>query len=222
MSEALVARLPDYPSPSLTERLLDEIFPPLCVGCRRVGRWICERCWPRVAWVAPNDHLPKPSGVDAVVAVAEHEGIAREAVHALKFGERHAISAMMGRLMAGAALSHGVDIVVPVPLHPARRRERGYDQAAMLARHIARSLDKPCRKKALQRVRKTKQQVSLDGIHRHENVRGAFAPRERLQGETILLVDDVLTTGATMSAAAEAARDAGAGGIIACVFAWAR
>jgi ComF family protein len=157
-----------------------------------------------------------------VVAVAEHEGIAREAVHALKFGERHAISATMGRLMASTSLSHGVDIVVPIPLHPARRRERGYDQAAMLARHIARSLGKPCRKDLLRRTRKTRQQVSLDAVHRRENVRGAFAPHGRLAGETVLLVDDVLTTGATMSAAATAVRDAGAGYVVGCVFAWAR
>lgn len=222
MSEPLVLRLPGYPSPTLTERLLDEIFPPLCVGCRRIGRWICDRCWPRVAWLAPNDDLPVPDGLDAVVAVAEHEGIAREAVHALKFGERHAISAMMGHLMAEAALTHGIDIVAPVPLHPARRRERGYDQAAMLAGHIARSLDRPCRKNLLHRTRKTKQQVSLDGIHRQENVRGAFGPRQQLAGEAVLLVDDVLTTGATMSAAASAAREAGAGRVIGCVFAWAR
>jgi ComF family protein len=222
MSEPLVVRLPAYPSPSLTERVLDEIFPPLCVGCRRIGRWICDRCWPRVAWIGPNEQLPVPYGVDAVVAVAEHEGAAREAVHALKFGERHAISAMMGRLMAEAVLPYGIDTVAPVPLHPARRRERGYDQAALLAGHIAKSIGKPCRKNLLRRVRKTRQQVSLDGIHRQENVRGAFTACEQVEGETVLLVDDVLTTGATMSAAAEAARSGGASWIVACVFAWAR
>jgi ComF family protein len=176
----------------------------------------------KVAWLARGEPLPVPPGLDAVVAVASFEGVAREAVHALKFGERHAISAMMGRLMATAVPPHEVHIVAPVPLHPSRRRDRGYDQAAMLAGHIGRSMGIPCRRNLLRRVRKTRQQTTLDGIHRRENVRGAFAARERLQGETVLLVDDVLTTGATMAAAAEAARDAGAGQVIACVFAWAR
>jgi ComF family protein len=222
MSEALGARLPVYPWPTLRERLLDEVFPPLCVGCRRAGRWICDRCWPKVPWLDPPYPVPLPPGIAGVVAVAEHDGVAREAVHALKFGERHAIASMMGRLMAAAVAPHEVHVVAPVPLHPARRRERGYDQAGMLAAHVARALETPCRKGLIRRTRRTRQQVSLDGIQRQENVRGAFAPRERLQGETVLLVDDVLTTGATMSAAASAAREAGAGSVIACVFAWAR
>jgi ComF family protein len=145
--------------------------------------------------------------------------VAREAVHALKFEGRHAISSMMGLLMTQAVLGTDCDLIAPVPLHRSRRRDRGYDQATMLARRIATRLDKPCRRTLLRRTRKTQQQALLDGIKRQENVRGAFAARERLGGETVLLVDDVLTTGATMSAAAGAARAAGAGRVIGCVFA---
>ena len=222
MSSALDPVLPLYPPVTRIERVLDEMFPPVCVGCRRIGRWICERCWTNVSWLRCGDAVPVPAGTDGVVAVANFEGVAREAVHALKFGERHAISAMMGRLMAAQARAQEIHVVAPVPLHPSRRRDRGYDQAAMLATHVGRSLGVPCRRNLLRRVRKTRQQTTLDGIQRRENVMGAFAAREYLQGQTVLLVDDVLTTGATMSEAASATRDAGAGRVIACVFAWAR
>jgi ComF family protein len=222
MSSSLSSPIPTYPPPTLAERVLDQVFPPLCVGCRRVGRWICDQCWPKVSWLPPGSSLPVPAGIHAVVAVAEFDGVAREAVHALKFGERHAIASMMGRLMAEATRAHAIDLIAPVPLHPSRRRERGYDQAAMLAQHMARTLGAPCRPGLLRRARKTRQQTTLDGIHRQENVRGAFVPGEELHGETVVLVDDVLTTGATMSAAAEASKAAGAGRVIACVFAWAR
>lgn len=208
-----------YPQATVVERVLDQIFPPLCVGCSRMGRWICERCWGQVSWVGVADPVAVPSGLDGLIAVAQYDGVAREAVHALKFEGRHAISGMMGLLMARAVLGTDFDLISPVPLHRSRRRERGYDQAAMLAQRIATRLEKPCRRTLLRRTRKTQQQALLDGIKRQENVRGAFAARERLGGETVLLVDDVLTTGATMSAAAGAARAAGAGRVLGCVFA---
>jgi ComF family protein len=146
-------------------------------------------------------------------------GIARDAVHALKFQNHHAIAPMMARLMASRVEAVRADVVIPVPLHPSRRRERGYDQAALLARHLARSLSLPARTDVLRRVRKTRQQTTLDGIERRENVRGAFAVVAPLAGERVLLVDDVYTTGSTMEEAAHALHEAGSGSITAVVFA---
>ena len=226
--------MPDYPPAALLERGLDLLFPPMCVGCRRVGRWICARCWPQVPWIverkcfecgrtSPTVTCVRCSGasssLDRLIAVALFEDVAREAVHALNFNGRHAIAGMMGRLMAAAATGVRADIVVPVPLHRSRRRERGYDQAVLLARSLARALDLEHRPEALTRTRRTAQQASLGAAERRSNVRGAFESRRRWSGEAVLLVDDVATTGATVDAAAEALKQAGAGEIVAIVFA---
>lgn len=158
------------------------------------------------------------TSLDSLVAVAEFDGVAREAVHALKYNGRHAIAGMMGRLM-GRVAPEPLDVVVPVPLHRSRRRERGYDQSALLARHVARELDLPHLLSALSRTRPTAQQATLHADRRRANVEGAFASQRRWQGEAVLLVDDVTTTGATIDAAAHALKEAGAGPITGLVFA---
>ena len=233
--QANVDPLPLYPQPTAVERALDLFFPPVCAGCRRVGRWICQQCWLGAPWTigltcsqcgrsSVTSLCPPCAGtrshLHSLVAVARFEGVGREAVHALKFHDRHAISGMMGRLMARAVEGLEVDVVVPVPLHRRRLRERGYDQGAMLARSAARALELPYLA-ALERVRATQQQASLDAAARQTNVAGAFRTKETLHGSDILLVDDVSTTGATLNAAAEALKEAGAGRITGLVFAWA-
>jgi ComF family protein len=160
--------------------------------------------------------------IERVLAVAEFEGAAREAVHALKYQNRHAISGVMGRLMARAAVSAGSTLVVHAALHGSRRRERGYDQAALLARHVARSLRLPFDDGAIVRTRKTRDQVQLSASERKLNLENAFRCSSRLQGESVLLVDDVFTTGSTLKAAARALQDGGAGEITGLVFARAK
>lgn len=123
--------------------------------------------------------------------------------------------------MAGAARELATDLVVPAPLHASRRRERGYDQAALLARAVSRELSLSCDANALKRTRRTKQQVSLGPEERRNNVVGAFTAVRPLRGETVLLVDDVYTTGATMDAAATALLEAGARTVIGVVFGYA-
>jgi len=226
--------VPPYPPPTLVERGLDLIFPPACVGCRKIGRWICSRCWQQIDWVEelkcgtcgrPWVRNPCPqctrqgSALVAVAAAAAFDGTAREAVHALKYEGRHAIGRLLGTLMARATPAEEVTVVAPVPLHPRRRHERGYDQAAILARWVGRSLDVPVETAAARRIRYTKQQASLDGEQRARNVVGAFAAEEWIEGERILLVDDVYTTGATLEACASALRCAGATSVTGLVFA---
>lgn len=227
---------PQYPPPSRTERALDLLFPPMCVECRRVGRWICTGCWNRVAWLrnatcgvcgAASAHNPcrrcarQSSSLRSVVAVAPFEGAAREAVHALKYEGKHAIAPMMGRLMAEATRDLDVDLVMATPLHTARRRERGYDQATLLARTIARELHLGFDDKALRRVRRTRQQVSLGPDERRSNMLGAFEAVHQLPGASVLLVDDVYTTGATLEAAAAALLEGGARSVVGVVFGYA-
>lgn len=211
---------PAYPASRRSERLLDLLFPPRCAGCKRPGRWICPRCWRDVPWLPQGEIAPAKGPLDAVRSVARFEGIAREAVHALKYENRHAISPMMGTLMAERVADLELDLVAPLSLHPSRRRERGYDQAAMLARHVARTLNIRVEPNLVRRIRKTQQQALLtDPAERSANVRGAFRVTRPLARERVLLIDDVYTTGATMEEGARALKEAGAGAVFGLVFA---
>ena len=121
--------------------------------------------------------------------------------------------------MEDAARDVQADAITHVPLHRRRLRERGYDQSALLARSIARVGTRRHDHRALKRIRPTAQQASLHAEARRSNVAGAFESTRSWNGETIILVDDVSTTGATLDAAASALRKAGAGSVIGLVFA---
>jgi len=151
--------------------------------------------------------------------VALYEGAAREAVHALKFANRYGIAPMMAHLLAQTAVRAGADVIVPIPLHKKRRRERGYDQAVLLAQHLGRHLGVPSDPGTLLRVRATRQQALLPASERQPNVAGAFEVQRRLDGARLLLVDDVSTTGATIEAAARTLKSAGAPSVCGIVFA---
>ena len=225
---------PTYPPLRLLDRGLDLFFPPVCVGCRRVGRWICVRCWDEVPWISERTcfecRRPSPTvtcvrcsgeapSLERLIAVTAYDGAAREAVHTLKFHGRHAIAGLMGGLMAQAASDVHAECLVHVPLHRSRLRERGYDQSALLARSIARALGSPHRGNALKRTRATVQQATLNAEQRRTNVQDAFMSVCSWNGETVLLVDDVSTTGATLDSAGSALKRAGAGSVIGLVFA---
>jgi ComF family protein len=128
------------------------------------------------------------------------------------FGVAEPLAALMAQRYP--VWSDPLDIVVPIPLHPERVRERGYNQAALLARHLCPQLNLELDEEALWRTRHTRPQVGLDRVQRRQNVLGAFAADPpRVEGRRVLLVDDVCTSGATLASAAVALRDAGATGV---------
>lgn len=208
--------------------------PSLCGACwRGIGRlappWcaICGR--PRWTFGGPTGPPPADGAPPEVCgacrrhrprftyarAAALYDGVLREAVQALKFAGKTALAAPLGDLLLDACASGlpvAPDVVVPVPLARSRERERGFNQAALLARRVARGLGLPLDARAARRVRATRAQSELSGSERRANVRGAFAarPGPRLVGRHVLLVDDVLTTGATASECARALLGAGA------------
>ncbi|HSE04620.1 MAG TPA: ComF family protein [Methylomirabilota bacterium] len=149
-------------------------------------------------------------------AAAPYDGVMREAVHAFKFVGRRALAAPLGDLLAelgAAALPAGMpDLLVPVPLHPRRERERGFNQATLLARRLGRAWGCPVRGDVLIRAVATPSQTELDAAARRANVRRAFRLRRPacVAGRHVVLVDDVLTTGATLSECARCLREAGA------------
>lgn len=170
---------------------------------------LCNRC--RTA----------PLPIERIRSVVYFEGVIRQAMHQFKYKGITALAEPLGGLMAEYLMEHPmpIDVVVPVPLHAARQRDRGYNQAGLLARQ----LEEPVDEDTLVRQRATAPQVELDAEQRRENVRGAFrCSGEGLSGRRVLLVDDVCTTGSTLGACAVALRDGGARSIQALTLARAR
>lgn len=234
---------PAAPGPGLLRRALralsDIVMPPVCLVCRApIGTHdaLCARCWREIDFIRPPlcDRLglpmpydtggpmisaaaaTDPPPYDRARAVAAHAGAMRTLVHALKFHDRHDARRLLGRWLveAGGDLVAGADMVVPVPLARRRLLVRRFNQAAVLAREVARLAGLPYEPLVLERTRATASQVGLTRGARRRNVAGAFAvpPRHagRVQGANILLIDDVITTGSTVGACARALKRAGA------------
>lgn len=187
----------------LVDGVFDLLAPLRCAGCdeHSDGEAFCGRC----ALL-----LERADDLDAVY---EYGGPVADAIQRFKYGGRSDLGSVLGsRMAAETARWRGrVDAVVPVPLHWRRRRARGFDQAALLAKPVARALGAPARLRGLRRVRNTPPQVELTHAERQRNIDGAFAPW-RLRGAVrVLLIDDVRTTGATLRAAATALE---AGGVV--------
>jgi len=218
---------------------LDLVFPPRCAVCGRGGSFLCEPCtealpralpprcplcWqllrPPAACQDCGGHLPAFAGVRAPFSF---EGPVRELVHALKYKHFRALAEPMAVLMARCLEEESIpaDTLVPVPLHPLRRRLRGYDQSALLARELGKLTGLPVVETALARRRATPPLArGLGAAERRDKVQGAFAVRaDALAGRRLLLIDDVTTTGATLDACARALRDAGASSVWGLTFA---
>lgn len=189
--------------------LVDLILPRRCAGCGTAGAWLCDDCR-----AGCDAEIVRCSGVRGRAA-GVFAGPLREAIHAFKYSGEHALANELGDLVArlvAADLAAGIllDAIVPVPLHRARVRQRGYDQALLLATRVAGSCGLPLIP-ALRRIRWERPQVDLDRTARLESVHGAFVGiAASLAGLRVALVDDVTTTGATLRAAAAAARACGA------------
>ena len=219
--------------PGFASRALDLAFPARCPGCGAEGPPICAACLP-----ALDARLELPAGVpiglpsDVPAPLLQLEwcapftGLVRSALHELKYSGEQRLAVPLGAAVARRwrRVAAGGDVLVPVPVHAERARRRGYDQAELIAEAAARELALPCAP-ILERVRATTAQFDLDRAQRATNVAGAFRLKPRdagrsaggherpLAGRWIVLVDDVVTTGATLAACAAPLLEAGAVGV---------
>jgi ComF family protein len=225
---------------------LDIALPTLCVACREpvAGEGVCANCWAKLSFIAPPfcpklgipfvydpgpgllsmQAIADPPAYQRARAAVRYDDVARTLVHALKYQDRTDLAPAMGRWMAraGQELLEQADALVPVPLHWRRSWSR-YNQSGALARVIARQSSIPVAGSALRRVRPTQQQIGLSRSERETNVQAAFqvaADRKAdIQGRRIILIDDVLTSGATADACARALLRAKAAEVDVLVFA---
>jgi competence protein ComFC len=212
--------------------VLDWLYPPNCAGCGQAGvRW-CEACQlnlaPLRAPLCPvcGEHRSNaqlcpdcqgdPPEYEMLRSYAIHAGPIRHALHRLKYQRDIGIAESLSKHLI-ELYNHfkwDIDIVVPVPLSAKRKQERGYNQAGLLGRPLAYAIQKPYRSDILWRSRETRSQVGLSAQDRLQNVKNAFsAHTNSVKDKTILIVDDVTTTGSTINACAQALRLAGASAI---------
>ena len=226
---------------------LDVALPTLCVACLEPvdGEGVCAECWAKLSFIAPPycprlgipfvydpgpdmlsmEAISNPPAYARARAAVRYDDVARTLVHALKYQDRTDLAPAMGRWMAraGHELLGEAGVLVPVPLHWRRAWRRRYNQSGALARVIERQTGVKVAPEALRRIRPTEQQIGLSRTQRASNVQGAFKVATDRQfliaGRRVVLIDDVLTSGATVDACARALLRAKAASVDVLVFA---
>lgn len=216
----------------LASRGLDLLFPSECAVCNREGSFLCAGCEPRLPrLVTPycrtcaEPEVPavcswcraEAPAYDRIRAPYRYTGPVRDMVHDLKYANIRALAPTLGGLMADylETRRYEADVLVPVPLHHRRERRRGYNQSRLLAREVGRRIGVPAADDSLLRTIDTPPQVSMSGREeRRRNIDGAFDCTQAVTGLRVLLIDDVVTTGSTMSACAAALKQAGASSVV--------
>lgn len=231
----------------VSQRLLDIALPNLCAACRApvASEGVCASCWSKLSFIAPpfcarlgipfaydsgpgllsEEAIADPPAYARARAAVRYDEVASALVHGFKYQDRTDLAPMLGRWMAraGTELLDDADLIVPVPLHWRRGWGRRYNQSGALATAIGKLSQVAVSGEILKRIRPTTQQVGLSRTERAKNVQGAFrVPDHRkadVKGRRIVLVDDVLTSGATVDACARALLRAGAADVDVLVFA---
>ncbi len=227
--------------------VLDIALPTLCIACREpvAGDGVCAVCWTKLSFIAPPfcprlgipfvydpgpgllsmEAIADPPAYQRARAAVRYDDVARRLVHALKYQDRTDLAPAMGRWMAraGDEVLADADVLVPVPLHWRRSWSRRYNQSGALARSIRKQTGVPMAADALRRIRPTQQQIGLNRSERARNVQGAFKVSRdmvhEIQDRRVVLIDDVLTSGATADACARALLRARAAQVDVLVFA---
>ncbi len=211
--------------------LLDLVFPRTCAGCGRESGYLCDECEADAPRLGPPQcrvcSAPSRASLCAwcrsanqpfngITAPYRWTGVVRELVYSLKYRNVRASAPRLAELMSAHLMEKSIDadIIAPVPLHPSRERERGYNQSELLARQVSSSTGMPMDAKLLARSRNTPPQVTMTSPEeRRQNVVGAFECIGDATGRRVLLIDDVVTSGATVAECSAQLRNAGASGV---------
>lgn len=214
----------------LGEMALNLLFPQWCIGCGKEGAFICHSCLASLAPlrppICPRCGRPQPSGIlcpscvswqaeiDGIRSPLRFEGVTRQAIYQLKYQRLRALAVLLAQLLKDYLIINPLpgEVLVPVPLHRKRLRERGYNQSGLLARELGKLADLPVTDDCLIREHSAPPQARTASVdERQHNVAGAFTCRDqRLRDKQVLLIDDVATSGATLNAGATALKAAGA------------
>lgn len=212
---------------------LDLLFPRWCVGCGEEGDFFCDSCrrsLPRIeSPLCPRCGRPQSretlcrdcaselTAIDGIRSPFWFDGAIRQAVHQLKYRDIRALAASLAQLLHEYLSTHDIpgEVLVPVPLHPRRLRERGYNQSGLLARELGRLSGMTVLSDCLVRLRQAPPQARTSTVEeRRRNVTGMFSCRnDRSRGRQVLLIDDVATSGATLDACAAALKESGAASV---------
>lgn len=220
----------------VAQTFFDLLLPPKCIHCKAASRWLCQSCLEKIPLITGSlcsrCGAPLPQGaastcrhcrlhplsaIDGIRAAAVFtDNPLRSAIHEFKYNNHRAVTTILGEMLLAAYQRHGLEaeVILPVPLHEARLKERGYNQSELLARPLGQALNLPVELATLRRVRKTESQMTLGSEERYKNVSGAFTCRDKTLAERrVLLVDDVCTTGSTLDACAAALKAGGAASV---------
>jgi ComF family protein len=216
----------------LANGMLNLVFPPRCVACGAWGDWFCATCLATVRPISNPccSHCGRPliregcctrcresnSHLESIRSSSTYRRPLSHVIHALKYNGIRVLAEPLADIMWATWQSYSTqcDLIVPVPLHPKRVRERGYNQSALLARALGQRVGIRMANNVICRVRNTKPQVGLSRPERLQNMAGAFVSQHKLTGSPrILLIDDVCTTGATLEACAKVLLQTGAGSV---------
>lgn len=203
---------------------LDLLFPPFCQRCKWPGKWICHPCWQHVHWLDPPGFTPHQAypSLRKVWSLAQYDEAIGRLIQQLKYSRHRVLAQPLGlalaRVFAPQLTQWRVECLIAVPLHLKRKRERGFNQAALLAKTVSDQLNIPLDSTLLQRTL-WKGTQATQGRAGRQSLQFMFRCSQRAPYSTVCLVDDVFTTGATLSACARALNHAGVKNIVAITLA---
>ena len=201
---------------------LNLIFPPKCVICKKIGDVLCENCFSKIKHF-PQQKINPPKNINLMVVCGYYDGILKKLIRKFKFSKKKSLSSYLVRFVEECIKDknyfYSADIITSVPLHQTRLKERGFNQSELIAKQLSNFLNLPYDGNILKRIKETSFMYNLSKSERKKNVKGVFSVSRNLNGLNILIIDDILTTGATLSEIASEIKKNGANSVYALVVA---